>query len=984
MRRELVFHEGGSEKFWTLELDGKTHKIHFGKAGSAGQKKIKRYASAAAAEKDFDVVVAKKIKEGYTDVGGKSAKAAPAAKTAKTEKAAKAEPAPVARASASTNVDESTTKKIGLDEDDWRWATWRKLPAPRSIPDARPFDRDACLDVLSKAKTRRYGWEWDLSKANLSLAMSKDEARFWFEVLTTIDREKTPAKRADELKKKKLGTLGADGALKALKKARSIDENMVLVLTAMFGADAVTDMLITDKPSSDGWIAGGTFFQGWHQHVLPLLSGDDRENLKKRVRAKVTPANFPTDYYEEPSGEFLVAASLGLHDELLKVVEGLPDDHYAVSGGEDWHDAYHVPQLMCFGLGSAELVSKHVRRLGLRMRFPEYMRAWIAHTEYDGLDWAAKTICETKNKDDAAKLAEVLALVHAPENAGPMLEVATKSKAPKIGAEWLDHNVGCAAAGLAQAAAGRGALASAAQEKLRGLNRAGYTYLIPADAAVLKEAPEKVLPKMTAPPKWMADALAKAKSLKSPKWVEASQLPPIEADGKTLDAEHIVALIAALAASQDKMQPLVEAIRENASVESRDAFAWRLFEAWLTEGAPSKEKWALGAVGWLGGDESALKLAPLVRAWPGESQHQRAVLGLDVLSHIGTDVALMQLSGIAAKVKFQALKARAGEAMEAIAKSRKMSRDELEDRIVPDGGFDAEGKRWLDFGTRKFQVVLGSEGAPMVRDESGAKKSDLPKPGKTDDAKLAEKAHADWKLLKKTLREVTKIQAARLEQAMVKGRTWKAKDFETLVVKHPLMSHFARGLVFGSKKDTFRVAEDGSYADEKDAKYTLPKDALVRIVHPLDMTDAQKAAWGQVFADYELLPPFQQLGRPTFAIEDKEKKSSDLAPRFKGQEWGVSAFVGKLARRGWIHGTPQDAGFVGDHSKPFFSAGITAIVEHTGYPIGSRDWADPQKIEKLFFVKGTDDVSGWGASKKALKLADVDQKALSEVLLDLT
>ena len=37
------------------------------------------------------------------------------------------------------------------------------------------------------------------------------------------------------------------------------------------------------------------------------------------------------------------------------------------------------------------------------------------------------------------------------------------------------------------------------------------------------------------------------------------------------------------------------------------------------------------ALGLLGGDTSAIKLAPLIRAWPGESQHQRAVLGLDVL-----------------------------------------------------------------------------------------------------------------------------------------------------------------------------------------------------------------------------------------------------------------------------------------------------------------------------------------------------------------
>ena len=296
------------------------------------------------------------------------------------------------------------------------------------------------------------------------------------------------------------------------------------------------------------------------------------------------------------------------------------------------------------------------------------------------------------------------------------------------------------------------------------------------------------------------------------------------------------------------------------------------------------------------------------------------------------------------------------------------------------------GERILDFGGRKFHVVLGSEGAPMVRDDAGARKADLPKPGAKDDSALAEKAIADWKLLKKTLREVTKIQVVRLEQAMVKGRTWKAKDFEALIVRHPLMGNLAHGIIFGvnKNKSTFRIAEDGSFADEKDAKFTLPKDALVTVVHPLDMNDAQKTSWGQVFGDYEILSPFAQLGRTTFALEDKEKKATDLAPRFKGQEWGVSAFLGKLARRGWIHGTPQDAGYVGDHAKPFFSANITAVVEHTGYPIGSREYADPQKIEKLFFVSGTEIPVPWRSSKKSLKLASVDKKAISEVLFDLT
>ena len=810
--------------------------------------------------------------------------------------------------------------------------------------------------------------------------MSKDEARFWFECMQNIDREVPPARHAETLRKKKLSALTPEGTVKVLKKSHFVCDDTVLVMTVLFGARRVTEILVTDKPGSDGWVAGGTFFEGWHRHTLPQLDAADREALKARVRSAVTPAAFPTDFYEEPSGAFLVAASLGAHDELRGVVESWADDRY--TQGEDWHDAYHVPQLMIFGLGSADLVQKHMRRLSLRLRFPVYMRAWLAHTEYAGLDWAAKTIAETKNKDDAAKLAEVLALVHAPENAGPMLEIATRSKAPKVGAEWLDRNVGCAAAGLAEVAGGRGGLASAAHDRLRAIKRAGHTHLIPASAAVLSEKAAKVLPAMASAPKWLEGPLAKAKTLKVPAWVGAGELPTLDVDGKTLAEEHVRALLAALASSLDDMHPLVAAIREHATAASRDAFAWKLFEAWLTEGAPSKEKWALGAVGWLGGDESALRLAPLVRAWPGESQHQRAVLGLDVLRRIGTDAALMQLSGIAQKVKFQALKARAGECMEAIAKSRKMSRDELEDRIVPDGGFDEAGERVLDFGARKFRVVIGSEGAPMVRDEAGIKKTDLPKPGAKDDAALAQKAVADWKLLKKTLREVTKIQVVRLEQAMVTGRTWKAKDFETLIVKHSLMGHFARGLVFAANKRTFRVAEDGTYADERDATWTLSKDATVSIVHPLDLSGAQKTAWGQLFADYEILAPFEQLGRATFALDAKDKKSTDLSARFKGQEWGVSAFLGKLARRGWTHGAPQDAGFVTDHAKPFFAANVTAVVEHSGYPIGSRDWADPQKIEKLYFVSGTEVPVGWGRTKKPLALASVDAKAVSEVLLD--
>ena len=458
-------------------------------------------------------------------------------------------------------VDESAARSIALGDDDWLWATWRSRKNAVQIPAEIPFDRDAVLErIAAKVKPARHGWSYDFSRAALSPSMSKDEARLWFECMHSIEKNSSPKARADALEKKKLAPLTLEGAMKTLEKNQQARAPEIpLVLSVIFGAFALTESFLAHKPSSDGWIAGGSFFDGWHRHVFPRLTDDERKTLLARVRPAITPANFPTDYYEEPSSEFLVGASLGAHDELLAVVSSWPNDRFA---DEDWYDAYHVPQLMIFGLGSQELVQEHMRRLDLRLRFDVYMRAWLAHTEYAGLDFAARTVCTTKNKDTAAELAKVLALVHAPENAVAMLEVHTRSKAATVGAEWLDRNVGCAAAGLVEVAAGRGALAESATERLRILKRAGYTQLIEKaagsaapeaaqKASALLAAKEKVLAPLVPAPKWLEAPMKTVKRARRAAWVEHARLPALEVDDKTLSPEQLGLFLDALAESMD-------------------------------------------------------------------------------------------------------------------------------------------------------------------------------------------------------------------------------------------------------------------------------------------------------------------------------------------------------------------------------------------------------------------------------------------------
>ncbi len=72
-RRELVFMDSASNKFWNIELTGESHTVTYGRAGTDGQTKSKKFESAEAAKKDFDKLVAEKLKKGYVDANSATA-----------------------------------------------------------------------------------------------------------------------------------------------------------------------------------------------------------------------------------------------------------------------------------------------------------------------------------------------------------------------------------------------------------------------------------------------------------------------------------------------------------------------------------------------------------------------------------------------------------------------------------------------------------------------------------------------------------------------------------------------------------------------------------------------------------------------------------------------------------------------------------------------------------------------------------------------
>lgn len=467
--------------------------------------------------------------------------------------------------------------------------------------------------------------------------------------------------------------------------------------------------------------------------------------------------------------------------------------------------------------------------------------------------------------------------------------------------------------------------------------------------------------------------------------------PLLKANAQSLPDSALLHLGEMLRFPQEEaLYPGLLQVKDACTTDSLAEFAWDLFTAWQTAGAPSKESWAFTALGVLGNDDTARKLTPLIRAWPGESQHKRATVGLDILAAIGSDIALMQLNGIAQKLKFKALQERAKEKIADIAESRELTVAELEDRLAPDLGLDDNGSLLLDFGPRQFTVSFDETLKPFVRDVSGSRLKDLPKPNKSDDESQANDAVNRYKLLKKDARTVAAQQVARMESAMCLRRRWSPENFQLFLVEHPLVRHLTRRLIWGvySAENQllacFRVAEDNSYSTADDDLFTLPEgDISIGIPHVLEISPTDAAAFGQLFTDYELLPPFRQLDRNSYALTEAERNASELT-RWAGRKCPSGRVMG-LANKGWMRGEPQDGGWIGWMIKPLGRWSLIMEIDE-GFAVGMSpaELSAEQLLSKLWLWEGKAESYGWGSnSTQEAQFSVLNAITASELINDI-
>jgi hypothetical protein len=387
---------------------------------------------------------------------------------------------------------------------------------------------------------------------------------------------------------------------------------------------------------------------------------------------------------------------------------------------------------------------------------------------------------------------------------------------------------------------------------------------------------------------------------KLPPFLRVEDLPPlVTRAGKRLPDEAVLALLEILrSTTPDAPYAGLDEIRAALEEASLGDFTWAVVQAWILAGAKGTFEWIPHSLALVGDDSCARRLAPYVREW-ARKDAKKAKMAVDVLAEMGSSAALLHLSYVADKSRFDEAKKHAKEALERAAAQQGLTTDELADRTVPDLELDAGGTATLDFGPRKFTVTFDEGLRPVVKAEDGARLPTFPRGTKTDDAALVKAASARFKAIKADAETVAQSLLRRFEAAMVRGRTWRADSFRAYVMGHPLVTHLVRRLVWSAGGAAFRVAEDGTLADEKDAEYTLSDDATIALPHPLVLGSAAVTAWSRIFADYAIVQPFEQLARAVHVPTPAEREAQKLE-RFEGRKSKPGPLMGSLAARGWV------------------------------------------------------------------------------------
>ncbi|MCS2893502.1 DUF4132 domain-containing protein [Parabacteroides faecis] len=327
--------------------------------------------------------------------------------------------------------------------------------------------------------------------------------------------------------------------------------------------------------------------------------------------------------------------------------------------------------------------------------------------------------------------------------------------------------------------------------------------------------------------------------------------------------------------------------------EEWQAMMEELFRYWQSDSAEANRRMLLLPYCFYGSEQQIAQLSPLIKSWSRASRKQLSRFVLKLLGIKSSPNALRILNEWMEISPNGTYRTTSWNAFRQAAIRKGMTVEELADQIIPTFGFNSSAEKEVSYGTRTFRVTLNPDFTLSVFDLEKQKVSkSLPAPTKHDDRKKAEKAREELSTLNKVVKTQTKIQRKRLEQSLKNGRTWPRKIWQTIFIENPVMRYITTGLVWGVYKEgqlreSFRYMENGKCITVDEKEFILSDDAIISLVHPVDLTSEILSGWKKQLDDQGITPLLPQLTAPVYYLSEEEKQVNTIT-RYSGKQVYIS------------------------------------------------------------------------------------------------
>ncbi len=208
-----------------------------------------------------------------------------------------------------------------------------------------------------------------------------------------------------------------------------------------------------------------------------------------------------------------------------------------------------------------------------------------------------------------------------------------------------------------------------------------------------------------------------------------------------------------------------------------------------------------------------------------------------------------------------------------------------------------------------------------------------------------------------------------LEEAMVRGDVF-ARDELAELMGHPVLAPMLESLVFIDGDLMGYPVRRGRALESYDgSQNAVPKDASLRIAHPLDLLHSD--AWHEWQRDCfltERIQPFKQVFRELYVLTKTEKADKTISRRYAGHQVNPRQAVALLGSRGWV------AHYEEGVRRTFHDEGISVWLTFMG------GYFTPTEVEGLTLEGVQFSRQGmW----ELLPLEDIPARLFSEVMRDL-